>query len=90
MKLGKLKLAPIATPGHTPGALTWQWQSCEDNHCLSLVYADSLSPLSSDDYRFIDDPTYVGAYHAGLDKLAALGCAILLTPTHLPAICGAD
>jgi metallo-beta-lactamase class B len=80
VKLGELSLAPIATPGHTPGALTWQWQSCEKDRCLSIVYADSLSPISSENYRFGDHPAYVAAYRAGLSKLATLDCGILLTP----------
>jgi metallo-beta-lactamase class B len=80
VKLGKLAFTPIATPGHTPGALSWQWQSCEEDRCLFVVYADSLSPVSSDSYRFSDHLTYVDAYRAGLHKLAVLDCAILLTP----------
>jgi len=80
VKLGKLALTPVATPGHTPGALSWQWQSCEDDVCLSIVYADSLSPISNDSYRFSDHPDYVDAYRAGLSKLATLDCAILVTP----------
>lgn len=80
VKLGNLAFTPIATPGHTPGALSWQWQSCEEDRCLFIVYADSLSPVSSDSYRFSDHPAYVDAYRAGLRKLAALDCAILVTP----------
>ena len=80
VKLGELSLTPIATPGHTPGALTWQWQPCEKDRCLSIVYADSLSPISSENYRFSDHPAYVTAYRAGLNKLVTLDCAILLTP----------
>lgn len=80
VRLGELALTPIATPGHTPGALSWQWQSCEEDRCVALVYADSLSPISSDSYRFSANPTYVEAYRAGLRKLATLHCAILLTP----------
>lgn len=80
VKLGELRLTPIATPGHTPGALTWQWQSCEEDRCLSIVYADSLSPISSENYRFSDHPAYVAAYRGALSKIAALDCAILLTP----------
>lgn len=80
VKVGNLALTPIATPGHTPGALSWQWQSCDENRCLSIVYADSLSPISSDSYHFSEHPVYVDAYRAGLGKLAALDCAILLTP----------
>lgn len=78
--LGQLNLLPVATPGHTPGALSWQWTSCEVGQCKVLVYADSLSPISSDSYRFSEHLTYLKAYRAGLAKLAALDCQILLTP----------
>lgn len=80
VNLGDLVLTPIATPGHTPGALSWQWTSCEDDLCVSVVYADSLSPISSDDYSFSDHPEYVEAFRAGLQRLAGLDCELLLTP----------
>lgn len=73
-------LTPIATPGHTPGALSWLWQSCEGDDCVTIVYADSLSPISADDYRFSDHPEYVEAFRTSLTRLAALDCDILLTP----------
>lgn len=78
--LGALSLLPVATPGHTPGALSWQWTSCEAEQCQVLVYADSLSPVSSDSYRFSEHLSYLNAYRAGLGKLAKLDCQILLTP----------
>lgn len=74
-------LMAIATPGHTPGALSWQWKSCErGGECLSIVYADSLSPVSRDDYRFSDHPEYIAEYRAGLQRLREVKCDILLTP----------
>ena len=73
-------ITPIETPGHTPGALSWQWRSCEGTDCRTIVFADSLSPVSSDAYRFSDHPAYLAAYRAGLARLAALDCDILLTP----------
>lgn len=79
MLLGR-EFLPLATPGHTPGALTWQWQECEGAICKSMVYADSLSPVSRAGYRFSDHPEYVQAYRDGLARLAALDCDILLTP----------
>lgn len=79
VKLATLALTPIATPGHTAGALSWQWQSCEKQRCLSIVYADSLSPVSNDSYHFSDHPIYLKQYRVGLEKLAALDCSILLT-----------
>lgn len=76
-----IDITAIATPGHTPGALSWHWESCDEaGDCLSIVYADSLSPVSADDYSFTDHPEYLQAYRDGLAKLAALDCDILLTP----------
>lgn len=80
VKIAGLTFMPVATPGHTPGALSWQWESCDGADCKTIVFADSLSPVSSDSYRFSDHPRYIVNYRAGLDRLAALDCDILLTP----------
>lgn len=80
VRLGNLMLTSIATPGHTPGALTWQWVSCDGGVCRTIVYADSLTPVSRDNYRFSDHPEYVAAFRASLAKVAALDCDILVTP----------
>ena len=80
VRLRDVQLTALATPGHTPGALSWHWTSCDGGVCRRMVYADSLSPISRDQYRFSDQPAYVAAYRAGLAKLAALECEILLTP----------
>ncbi len=80
VRLGDLALMPVGTPGHTPGALSWQWQSCNGEDCRTIVYADSLSPISSDAYRFSDHPAYIADFREGLLRLASLDCAILLTP----------
>ena len=78
--LGNLALTAVATPGHTLGALSWQWKSCQNNRCVYVVYADSLSPISSESYQFSDHPDYVEAYQKGLLRLAGLDCQILVTP----------
>ncbi|MWV28223.1 subclass B3 metallo-beta-lactamase [Aurantiacibacter rhizosphaerae] len=75
-----LTFTPIATPGHTPGALTWQWESCDAADCRTVVYADSLSAVARDDYRFTDHPEYLQSYRDGITRLAQLDCDILLTP----------
>ena len=80
VRLGNLQLTAVATPGHTPGALTWHWGACDGGVCRRIVYADSLSIVSRDDYRYSDHPDYVATFRAGLKKLAALECDILLTP----------
>lgn len=78
--IGDLFVTAIATPGHTPGAMSWRWEACAGAVCRTMVYADSLSPLSSDAYRFSDHPAYLAAYRASLAKIAAGRCEILLTP----------
>ena len=80
VRLWGLALAAVATPGHTPGALSWQWTSCDGGVCRRMVYADSLTAVSRDGYRFSDHAAYLAAYRASLAKLAALECEILLTP----------
>ena len=80
VRLGDTIVTAIATPGHTPGALTWRWGACDGGRCRQIVYADSLSPVSRDDYRFSDHPAYLQAYRASIAKIAALDCDILITP----------
>jgi metallo-beta-lactamase class B len=80
IRLGNTVLVATATPGHTPGALTWHWGSCQSGVCRQIVYADSLTPVSSKTYRFSDHPAYLAAYRASIAKVAALSCDILLTP----------
>lgn len=80
VRLGNLMLTAIATPGHTPGALSWRWTSCDGGVCRTIVYADSLSPVSGPNYRFSDHPAYLAAFRASIAKIAASPCEILLTP----------
>ena len=80
VRLGNLMLTAMTTPGHTPGAMSWRWVSCDGGVCRTIVYADSLSPVSSPNYRFTDHPAYLAAYRASIAKVAASPCEILLTP----------
>jgi metallo-beta-lactamase class B len=80
VRLGNLMLSAVATPGHTPGALSWHWISCDGGVCRRMVYADSLSAVSRDDYRFSDHPPALAAFRGSIARLAALECDILLTP----------
>lgn len=77
---GDHEFRAIFTPGHTPGALTWTWRDCDDAGCRSIVYVDSLNPIGRDDYRFSGHPAYLAAFRAGLDKVEALDCDIVLAP----------
>ena len=80
VRLHDLSLTAMTTPGHTPGALSWRWESCDGAVCRTMVYADSLSAVSRDDYKFSDHPAYLAAYRDSLAKIAASRCEILLTP----------
>ena len=72
---------PIATPGHTYGALSWTWEECEESSgCLTVGYADSLSPISRDGYRFSDHPDLLARHEAGVEALGQSLCSLLLTP----------
>ena len=80
VRLGNLVLTAHETKGHTHGALSWTWVSCDGGVCRDMVYADSLSPVSRDDYRFSDRPAVVAAFRASINRIAGLRCDILLTP----------
>lgn len=80
VRLGDMMLQAIATPGHTPGALSWRWVSCDGGVCRTIVYADSLTPVSRDNYRFTDHPDVVAQYRSSIAKIATGECDILITP----------
>lgn len=81
--LGPLALTPVPTTGHTPGSTTWTWRSCEKKHCVQIVYADSLTAISDDDYKFGDEtahPGYAQAFRDSVARLEKLDCDLLITP----------
>ena len=78
--LANIRMRVVATPGHTPGGTTWSWDSCEGTKCLHMVYADSLSPVSADKYRFSDHPEVLQAFEKSYARIASLPCDVLLTP----------
>lgn len=79
--VGPLRIRNIATPGHTLGGSSWAWRSCEGDQCRDIVFADSVTALSDKTYRYDAHPQFVAAFRAGLDRIAALPCEILIT-TH--------
>lgn len=80
LRVGSLALTAHFTPGHTPGGTSWSWISCEQQHCLNIVYADSLTSVSADNYRFTDHPDLVAGFEKSFTTLEAMPCDILLTP----------
>ena len=82
VQVGDLRIMGWETPGHTPGAMSWQWQapSLAGKAAMTVNYIDSLSPISADDYRFSAHPEYVAEFRRGLARMKAVGCGILVTP----------
>ena len=83
VKVGPLALQAIPTPGHTLGGTSWTWRSCEAEVCRQMVYADSLTAISDDVYRYSDDAAHPGVlerFRQTLARVSALKCDILLTP----------
>jgi metallo-beta-lactamase class B len=82
--VGPLRLTAHMTPGHTPGGTTWTWQSCEIGKCANVVYAESLTAVSNDDFRFTGDahhPDISATFLASVDKVRQLPCDIVIS-TH--------
>lgn len=85
---GTLRVGPVAltrhlTPGHTPGGTSWAWRSCEGERCLDIVYADSMTAVSRQDFLFTRSPDYPEAlrdFERSFTVLSSLPCDILLTP----------
>ena len=80
VRVGNTVVIALMTPGHTPGAITWHWGSCQGGVCRQIVYADSLTPVSDKSYRFSDHPQFVELFRSSIAKVATLPCDILLTP----------
>jgi metallo-beta-lactamase class B len=80
VRVGPLRLTAHLTPGHTPGGTTWTWRSCEGTTCHDIVYADSLTAVSSDDYRYSDHRELVDGFQHSFDVIEHLPCDVLLTP----------
>ena len=81
LTVGTVTITPQFTPGHTPGSTTWTWQSCEAQTCLNMVYADSISAVSADGFRFTESPALVNAFRRSISRVAELPCDIVIS-TH--------
>lgn len=80
VRLGKLAFTAHATPAHSPGSTSWSWTSCAAKDCRNIVYADSLTAVSAEGYRFSDHPALLARFRKSFDIVAALPCDLLLTP----------
>lgn len=80
--LGRTSVTAHFTPGHTPGGTSWTWKSCEGQICRNIVYADSLSPVSSGGFRFSDNrdfPHVSETFEKSFNFLETTPCDILIS-----------
>ncbi len=82
--IGTLEVTAHLTSGHTPGGTSWTWKSCEGSRCLDMVFADSLTPVSADGFKFTQSREYPEAlqdFEKSFAFFRTAPCDILLT-TH--------
>ena len=76
--VGGVEITALHTPGHTPGGMSWTWESCALDTCYDIVYADSLTSVSAPGFKYSDGAAQ--QIVASADKLSQLDCDILLSP----------
>jgi len=84
LSLGGISITAHFTPGHTPGGTSWTRQSREGRVCRNIVFADSLTPISADGFKFSssrDYPHALDAFEKSFRFLETTHCDILIT-TH--------
>lgn len=84
LRVGGLEITAHFTPGHTPGGTSWTWRSCEGTRCLNMVYADSLTSVSADGFRFTGGggkPDITPAFFQSIEKIERLACDVIVS-TH--------
>jgi metallo-beta-lactamase class B len=83
LRVGPLAVTAHFTPGHTPGATTWAWRSCEAARCVDIVYADSLTPVADNGFRFTGDekrPPVADTFRRSVSRVEKLACDVILAP----------
>jgi metallo-beta-lactamase class B len=79
--VGSTMITAHLTPGHTPGGTSWTWKSCEGSKCVDFVYADSLTPVSAEGFKFTRHENAVQDFSKSFAFLRSTPCDVLLT-TH--------
>ena len=80
LKVGSLSITAHFTPGHTPGATSWSWRSCEGSRCANIVYSDSLTAVSDDGFKFTGRPGLVDTFRRSITRVEQLPCDIVIPP----------
>jgi metallo-beta-lactamase class B len=83
LQVGLVAITGHSTPGHTPGGMSWSWYSCEKLRCAYFVYADALTAVAAEGFRFSDSTRYrraVRDFQWSFYIVRNLRCDVLLTP----------
>ena len=82
VKLGPLAVTAHFTPGHTPGATSWTWQSAEGGKTMQMVYADSVTAIAAEGRSFSRNPLYPNAradVERSIAAIEGLECDVLVS-----------
>lgn len=79
VSVGSVDIKAVYTPGHTPGGVTWTWQSCALNTCYDIVYADSMSAVSAVGFQFTSSGV-ADTLVASAGIVGDLDCDIFMSP----------
>lgn len=81
IQLGHTAITARATPGHTPGSMSWSWQACEGEACKAIVFASSLNPVSADGYRYTApaNAAILDGFAATYRLMDGLDCDVLIS-----------
>jgi metallo-beta-lactamase class B len=81
--IGPISVTAHMTPGHTPGGTTWSFRACETaGNCRTIVYADSLNPVSLDGFYFTGkgkQPDISASFRESVKRVASLKCDIVIS-----------
>ena len=77
LRVGNLAVTVHHIPGHSPGSTAYTWRSCLDHTCHDMVYADSLTSVSADGFKY---GKRLESFRRSIEKVAALPCDIVLSP----------
>jgi metallo-beta-lactamase class B len=84
IRIGEVAITALMTPGHTPGSTSWTWKACDGGKCYDVVYADSLTAVSMDDFRFSGGngkPDITESFRSTIERVGKLKCDVIVS-TH--------
>lgn len=79
VKLGKVTVRAVYTPGHTPGSVSWTWETCGPQGCKAVVFASSLNAVAAAPFTYAGHADVTARLRTSIDRIDALKCDILIS-----------